>query len=248
MRIHIRPVVLARAAIAVACLLLVSPSPSVFAHARPQTTTPQAGARLDASPAHVAITYDDEIDPSGSSLRILNGSGAAVAVTTDSVTGSRQASISPMDALAPGPYTVAWTSLDATDGHDAQGFYTFGVNGGNVGIITGEAQTQAPAADLMATLTVTANADGSLLRVDLNNTTAVERVRIRLLRPDLGDDLLDTHPSGDGGWVLDGNEVAVPGGWQAEVMVRRTNIFDDARAMFDFSVDPLTGAPAFGQV
>jgi hypothetical protein len=47
--------------------------------------------------------------------------------------------------------------------------------------------------------------------------------------------------------VLDGNEVAVPAAWQAAVVVRRTNIFDDAHAMFDFSVDPLTGAPAFGQ-
>lgn len=39
--------------------------------------------------------------------------------------------------------------------------------------------SQTPAADLMATLTVTPAADGSsLLRVSLNNTVAVERVRI----------------------------------------------------------------------
>ena len=57
--------------------------------------------------------------------------------------------------------------------------------------------------------TVTAAADGgSLLRVDLNNPAGVERVRIRLSRPDLGEDLLDTQPSGDGGWVLNNNEIA----------------------------------------
>ena len=59
----------------------------------------------------------------------------------------------------------------------------------------------------------------------------VERVRINLSRPDLGNDLLDTKPSGDGGWVLNGNEVALPGAWHAEVIVRRTNIFDDARGV-----------------
>jgi hypothetical protein len=63
----------------------------------------------------------------------------------------------------------------------------------------------------MATLTVMPAQDGSsLLRVDLNNTAGVERVRIRLNRPDLGEDLLDTRPSGDGDWILNGNEIAVP--------------------------------------
>jgi hypothetical protein len=88
--------------------------------------------------------------------------------------------------------------------------------------------------------------DGSsLLRVDLNSAQAVERVRIRLSRPDLGEDLLDTLPSGDGGWLLNGNEIAVPGAWHAVVVVRRTNVFDDAQATFDFAIDPASGVPAF---
>jgi len=54
------------------------------------------------------------------------------------------------------------------------------------------------------------------------------------------------HPSGRGGWVLDGNEFAVPGSWLGEVIVRRTNIFDDAQATLTFSIDPAMGTPAFG--
>jgi hypothetical protein len=53
------------------------------------------------------------------------------------------------------------------------------------------------------------------------------------------------QPSGDGGWVLSGDEVALPGAWHAVAVVRRTNIFDDAQAAFDFTVDPVTGTPAF---
>jgi hypothetical protein len=69
---------------------------------------------------------------------------------------------------------------------------------------------------------------GSLLRVDLDKTTGVERIRIRLSRPDLGEDLLDTTPTGDGGWALANDDVAIPGNWHADVIVRRTNVVDDA--------------------
>jgi methionine-rich copper-binding protein CopC len=218
---------------------------SASAHSYPQTMDPVPNTRLDSAPAHVAITYDSNIVQSGTSLVLLDSTDTPVPSQPDATSG-RQSSIQPMSDLAPGPYTVAWTSVSADDGHTAQGFYTFVVNGGPVGIIDGQAQSQAPAADLTATLTVTAADDGSsLLRADLNNTTGVERVRIRLSRPDLGEDLLDTHPSGDGGWILNGNEVAIPGAWHAEVIVRRTNVVDDAKGEFDFTVDSVTGAPAF---
>jgi methionine-rich copper-binding protein CopC len=227
-------------------LSLAVTTASALAHAYPKTSDPAPDARLDGAPAHMGITFDSPIDPHGSSMVLMDSTGGVVPTTPDQVDGNTRTSISPMSDITPGPYTVAWTSLSAEDAHTAQGFYTFVVNGGPVGIVNGLAQSQAPAADLMATLTVTTSGDGgSLLRVDLNNTTAVERVRIRLSRPDLGEDLLDTHPSGDGGWVLDGNEVALPGNWQAVVIARRTNIFDDAMGTFGFTVDPSTGAPAF---
>lgn len=235
------------AAAGVIAIALAVPSTSAWAHARPQTSSPQPGQRLDEAPTQIAITYDDSIDPSNSPLLLFDSTGAPVATVAGPVSGTRQMSISPVDPLPPGPYTVGWNSLDTTDGHDAHGFYTFVVNGGPVGIIGGVAQAQAAAADLTATLTVAAGPDGaSVLRVDLDQPAGVERVRIRLSRPDLGEDLLDTHTSGDGGWVLDSNEVALPGEWHAEVIVRRTNIFDDAHATFDFNIDPAAGTPSFG--
>jgi hypothetical protein len=137
-------------------LVLVLGSGTAFAHVRPQTTNPAAGARLDGSPAHLVLNYDGEVVPSGSSVVVLDATGAPVATQNDPVPNNRMASVSPTSDLAPGPYTVAWTTLDVVDGHEAQGFYSFVVNGGPVGIVTGSAQSEAPAADLMATLTVTA--------------------------------------------------------------------------------------------
>jgi copper resistance protein C len=229
-----------------AALALAGSSASALAHSFPQTSDPAPNARLDAAPTHIGITYDSPIAASGSSMVLLDSSGTPVATAPDPVSSNRQTSLQPMTDLAPGPYTVDWTSQSADDGHTAQGFYTFVVNGGPVGIISGQAEAQVQAADLMATLTVTAAADGSsLLRVDLDNPTGVERVRIRLSRPDLGEDLLTTNPTGDGGWALTGNEIAVPGAWHAVVVVRRTNVVDDAQAAFDFTVDSATGSPAF---
>jgi len=218
---------------------------TVSAHSYPQTMDPAPNARLDSAPAHVGITYDSNIVQSGTSLVLLDSTDAPVPVQPEASSG-RQSSVQPTSDLAPGPYTVAWTSLSADDGHTAQGFYSFVLNGGPVGIIEGTANQVEPAADLMATLTVTSAPDGSsLLRADLDNTAGVERVRIQLSRPDLGTDLLDTQPSGDGGWVLNGNEVAIPGAWHAQVIVRRTNVVDDAKGDFDFTVDTVSGAPAF---
>jgi methionine-rich copper-binding protein CopC len=219
---------------------------SALAHSYPETSDPQPNARVDNAPAHIGITYDSPILATGSPMVLLDLTGNPVPTAPDPVSGNRQTSIQPIADLPPGPYTVEWTSQSADDGHTAQGFYTFVVNGGPVGIIAGEAQAQSRAADLMATLTVTAGPDGaSVLRVDLDNPAGVERVRIRLSHPDLGEDLLTTSPTGDGGWALTGNDVAVPGAWHAVVIVRRTNVVDDAQGAFDFSVDGVTGTPAF---
>jgi len=172
--------------------------------------------------------------------------GNPVPTAADVTDSDTRASVSPMLELAPGPYTAVWLSRSAEDGDDAQGFFTFVVGGGPVGILSGSNEATLPAADLLATLSVTTAEDGaSLLRVSLNNTTDVERVRVRLSRPDLGEDLLTLQPTDDGSWVLNGNEVAVPGAWHASVIVRRTNIFDDAQADFAFNVDPLSGLPQF---
>src|SRR5216683_130204 len=121
---------------------------TVLAHAYPKTSDPQPNARLDVPPAHIAITYDSAIDSRGSSMLLMDSSGATVPTAGDTVDGNTRASISPTIDLASGPYTVAWTSLSAEDGHAAQGFYTFVINGGPVGILNGLAYTRHGAGDL----------------------------------------------------------------------------------------------------
>jgi methionine-rich copper-binding protein CopC len=233
-------------AIVVAATLLALSCSTVWAHARPQSTSPLPNQRLAESPTQINITYDAPIEATQSQMLVLDGSGAPIATAPLPMSGNAQAAVAPLEPLPPGPYTVAWTSLDAIDGDQAKGFYTFVVEGAAGGILAGTADAQQPAADLTATLLVGAGEDGSSwMRVELSDTRGVERVRIRLSRPDLGEDLLDTLATGDGAWVLAGNELAVPGAWHAVVVVRRTGVFDDAQAAFDFTIDPATGVPSF---
>ena len=149
-----------------------------------------ANARLDASPAQIGITYDDPIDPTLSSMLLLDGSARRSGPRPRPPTGSMQPAVTPNEPLAPGrtPWPgPAWTPPMAT----SSSFYTFVMNGGSVGIISGQRRPRprCPRPTSSATLTVTAAEDGgSLLRVDLNDSRAVERVRIRLSRPELGQD------------------------------------------------------------
>src|ERR1700733_8879630 len=89
-----------------AVLLVAMSAGTVLAHAYPKTTDPQANARLDGAPAHLAIQYDSAIDARGLSMLLMDSSGATVATTPDSVDGNTRASVSPTTDLAPGPYTV----------------------------------------------------------------------------------------------------------------------------------------------
>src|SRR5207247_9749771 len=99
--------------------LLAATTTSAWAHARPQTTAPLPNQRLAESPARIGINYDDPIDAAQSELVLLDGRGAPVATTPLPVTGNAQAAVAPTDPLPAGPYTVAWTSLDASAGDQA---------------------------------------------------------------------------------------------------------------------------------
>jgi methionine-rich copper-binding protein CopC len=138
--------VLGRPAIVSVALVvaLAASAGSASAHSYPQTSDPQANARLGSPPAHIGITYDGGITPSGSSMVLLDSTDSPVPSAADPTAGSRQASIHPTGDIAPGPYTVNWTSLSSDDGHTAEGFYTFVVDGGPIGIINGMSQAQSP--------------------------------------------------------------------------------------------------------
>jgi methionine-rich copper-binding protein CopC len=107
--------------------LAMSTAQLAFAHAYPTHEMPGAGATVSTSQQEVAIDFDDGLEPAFSSITVTDAQGNSVTkgkAVVDS-TNAKHMSV-PLNALAPGAYTVAWVAV-ATDGHRTQGHYMFSV-------------------------------------------------------------------------------------------------------------------------
>ncbi len=109
-------------------LVLAAP---VFAHALLVRSVPEANATLDRAPAQIELFFTETLEPSFSSIRVLNSGGAQV--------DNGDSKLDPADpthltvslrSLPDGVYTVAWKALSAVDGHVTTGSFPFAV--GNV--------------------------------------------------------------------------------------------------------------------
>ncbi len=126
------PCLLAAATMAVGVGLLTSAV--VLAHAKYQGSTPTNGATLNAAPASVSITYDDDLDPKATTVQIIGPSGSNVATGTK-VGPSKTATVTMKDDAA-GTYTVKWHAVADDDKGVTEGSFTFRVVAG-----TGAAKT-----------------------------------------------------------------------------------------------------------
>jgi methionine-rich copper-binding protein CopC len=148
---------IARPALGLLALILFLAAPlTVAAHAELDTITPANKATTDGSPTAIVATFTEGLDPGASSLRIVDASGAVVLeggeVTSDD---PRTLTLAVTTPLAPGAYTVRWTSKSAADGDVAHGITTFTV---------AAAPSEAPSAS--ASPAASASAPGSVAPSD----------------------------------------------------------------------------------
>jgi copper resistance protein C len=90
---------------------------AVAAHAELVTASPKDGDTVAGNPPEIHATYSENLDPDGSSLGLLDPSGARVArggVVADG--GPKEMFIRDLPSLAPGVYTVRSTTRSADDG------------------------------------------------------------------------------------------------------------------------------------
>jgi methionine-rich copper-binding protein CopC len=90
----------------------------VLAHAELDTHEPGAGETVVGTPAVIHATYTETLDPTGSSLLLVDADGAKVAQggVADASTPTKEMSITDLPDLAPGEYTVRSTTKSADDG------------------------------------------------------------------------------------------------------------------------------------
>jgi copper resistance protein C len=100
-------------AVVVALFLLPS---VVLAHAELVKSTPKDGATLAASPAEIFATYSEAMDPSGSSLKLVDKDDTELATGDVDPDNAKRMSIDDVPDLAPGTYTVKSTTKSEEDG------------------------------------------------------------------------------------------------------------------------------------
>ncbi len=112
-------------AIICAALLSLLASP-VLAHAELVSATPGPGDVVEGAPAELVATFNQDLDPSRTSLEVRDASGSTVARGGELGDGPRDFRLA-LPHLEAGEYEVRWTSFSAEDGELARDSYTFTV-------------------------------------------------------------------------------------------------------------------------
>jgi copper transport protein len=127
------------------CLAVTLVTP-VQAHALPVRTIPPANAVLSRSPAQIEIYFTQAVDPTFSKITVLDENGNRVDagdVTLDPADNTHL--VVSMQPVKGGVYTVVWTALSATDGHQATGSFPFAVGNENASALASAPQSSGSA-------------------------------------------------------------------------------------------------------
>ncbi|KVD37033.1 copper resistance protein CopC [Burkholderia sp. MSMB1072] len=112
--------------IAAAAILAVAPV-AASAHGKLESAAPAAGSTVDAAPDTVRLTFNEDLEPAFSSVKVSDASGNAVTQDKAKVDASNPRVMTvAMPKLAAGMYTVQWAAMTA-DAHRTKGTYTFRV-------------------------------------------------------------------------------------------------------------------------
>ena len=119
-----RAFVAAIAALAIGALAVSAAS----AHALLQSADPAPNSVLRTAPAAVTLMFTEAPDPKLSSIRLIDGAGAARSSgPISAVPGNADELSIEVGPLPDGVYTVAWRTVSAEDGHIAAGSYAFAI-------------------------------------------------------------------------------------------------------------------------
>jgi len=113
------------ASVAAILSLLVAPT-AVLGHAELESASPGPDDAVVGSPTVLVATFSEELDPSRSSLVVVDSTGAQVAAGGELGDDPHELRLA-LPELAPGDYEVRWTSFSAEDNELDRGSYTFTV-------------------------------------------------------------------------------------------------------------------------
>lgn len=119
--------VLARPILLAAAALVIAPI-AAGAHAGPVAAAPPPAVGLPQAPGAVVLRFAEPLNHRMSRIEVVDPAGhPVVAGPTLPVEGDPHAMRRKLPLLAPGQYTLRWTTVSSLDGHVMLGGYTFGV-------------------------------------------------------------------------------------------------------------------------
>jgi methionine-rich copper-binding protein CopC len=98
---------------------------AVLAHAELGTITPADKSTVDVTPTEIVATFTEALDPSKSSIVVVDASGATVASGGVVPADDTKKMTLALSSLAAGQYEIRWTSASAEDGDLDRGTTTF---------------------------------------------------------------------------------------------------------------------------
>jgi methionine-rich copper-binding protein CopC len=100
---------------------------SAFAHAKLQSSDPQAGSTLDAAPKQVRLKFNEALEPAFSKIKVTGPQHSEIPVTATTVDKADPTVMTaPLPALSSGEYHIQWSTM-THDGHKVKGEVTFKV-------------------------------------------------------------------------------------------------------------------------
>jgi hypothetical protein len=146
---------------AVAVTLLLPAT--ALGHAELSRSRPEDGATVEGAPDEIVGRFTQDIDPDGSSMLLRDPAGTTIAEGALDPENDRRMVIGNVPDLAPGEYTVRWTTNSAEDGEIARGTWSFTVVA---------APTAAPTATPTPSATATAVASATPVATEAPTPTA----------------------------------------------------------------------------
>ena len=107
-------------------LLILTPVGAALAHASLVSSDPADGTTLTASPESISATFAEAFDTGRSSMELLGPDGATRATNAAAASATAESmTISGYGTLAPGVYSVRWTTITPDDNGIERGTFRF---------------------------------------------------------------------------------------------------------------------------
>lgn len=112
--------------VAAGAILAAAPV-AASAHGKLESAAPASGSTIDTAPDTLRLTFNEDLEPAFSSVKVSDASGNAVTHEKAKVdTSNPRVMTIALPKLAAGAYTVQWAAMTA-DAHRTKGAYTFKV-------------------------------------------------------------------------------------------------------------------------